>query len=91
MILNILETTLPINNPVLAFVPSIIFGKRTKLTDDVSFNYFGSVGTVFFHNSNAEVYYATVTSAKEAIDYMMLNEMAISRLFSVGVSVGYLF
>ncbi len=79
------------NNPVLAFVPSIIFGKRTMLTDEVSFNYFGSVGAVFFHNSNAEVFNATVTSAKEAIDYMMLNEMAISRLFSVGVSVGYLF
>ncbi len=76
---------------VMALIPSIIFGKRTMLTDEVSLNYFGSIGTVFFHNSNADVFYGSATNASEVIQYIMINELSISRLFSVGVSVGYLF
>ncbi len=79
------------NEPIYAFVPAVIVGKRIIIADQISVNGFASMGTVFFHS--AEVYLVTgwPDSPKEFLNYMMLTELALSRLFTVGVSVGYVF
>lgn len=77
---------------VLAFIPSVIFGSRQMITDDISLNVYMGIGTVIFHNStNMTIYDEYVDSDKEVVDYMMLRPVAIGRLFNAGFNLGYFF
>jgi len=80
------------NRTVLAFIPSVIFGNRQMLTDEISLNVFMGLGTVLFHNSkNMTIYDEYVDSEKEVVDYMMVRPVAFSRLINVGFNLGYFF
>lgn len=80
------------NSTVLAFIPSVIFGNRQMLTDEISLNVFMGLGTVLFHNSkNMTIYDEYVDSEKEVVDYMMVRPVAFSRLVSAGFNLGYFF
>jgi hypothetical protein len=80
------------NSTVLAFIPSLIFGNRQMLTDEISLNVFMGLGTVLFHNStDLSVYSDYVESEKQVVDFMMLRPVAASRLINVGFNLGYFF
>lgn len=80
------------NRTVLAFIPSVIFGNRQMLTDEISLNVYMGIGTILFHNSsNMTIYDEYVDSEKELVDYMMLRPVAVSRLINVGFNLGYFF